>query len=320
MHIPDGFIDVPTAAATGAVALGAVAWSVRRTGRSHGERTVPLMGVAAAFIFAAQMLNFPIGAGTSGHFLGALLAAVLLGPWTGMVVMTAVVVVQAVALADGGITALGANVLNMAVVAVLVGYGAFALLKRLLPRGLTGHLIALAVASWLSVVASAAAVAGELALSGTIPLQTGLPAMVSVHMIIGLGEALITTALVTAVLAARPDLVAGFDLPPGTLRGRPAGPRGRAARASWLVVGALVVALALAIFVSPFASRSPDGLASVAAAAGVPNAAQTEVATGDVSAPAAHLSSLAGAVGVVLVLGLVLVAGRVLSRGRARTE
>ncbi len=141
MHIPDGFVDVPTAVATGAVALGVVAYSVRKTSKNLGERTIPLLGVTAAFIFAAQMLNFPVAGGTSGHFLGAMFAVALLGPWAASIVLTVVLVVQALGMADGGITALGANVFNMGVVAVFVGFGLFYLLKKLLPRTLAGYLI-----------------------------------------------------------------------------------------------------------------------------------------------------------------------------------
>ena len=178
MHIPDGFIDLPIAAVTGAVAAAVVVGAVRKTGKELGERTVPLLGVTAAFLFAAQMVNFPVAAGTSGHFLGALLAAALLGPWAAALTLTVVLITQALVMADGGVTALGANVTNMAVVAVFAGYAAFVLLKRLLPRTTTGYLVSIAVASWLSVVAASAVCAVELGLSGTVPLRTALATMV----------------------------------------------------------------------------------------------------------------------------------------------
>ncbi len=230
MHIPDGFVDIPVAVATSAVSLGVVAYSLRKTGKELGERTVPLLGVTAAFIFAAQMLNFPVAGGTSGHFLGAMLAIALLGPYAATVVMTVVLLVQALGMADGGITALGANVFNMGVIAVFASYWLFLLLKRLLPRTLTGRLAAVAVASWVSVLLASLACSLELALSGTVPLGVALPAMASVHMIIGLGEALITTAIAAAVFAARPDLVKSFDLPsptPGQVPGEPSLPHAR---------------------------------------------------------------------------------------------
>jgi cobalt/nickel transport system permease protein len=325
MHIPDGFIDLPTAGATAAVAAGFAAVAVRKTGRQMGERTVPLLGVTAAFIFAAQMLNFPIAAGTSGHFLGALLAAALLGPWAAGLTLIVVLVAQALVMADGGITALGANITNMAVIAVLVGYGALLLLRKVLPRNATGYLMSVAVASWISVVAAAAACAVELGVSGTIPLSTALPAMVSVHMIIGLGEALISAAVVSAVLVARPDLVKSFDLAddhPRRVRTAMSGGK----RRLWSFVAAgVVIAGALALFISPFASSAPDGLESVAEAQGA----------GVAGTPVWHLSllpdyrlpgiqnqglstALAGLIGTLALFAVVIIAGRLL--GRRRTE
>ena len=222
MHIPDGFIDVPTALVTGAVSAGVVALAAKKTAAGLGERTVPLLGVTAAFIFAAQMLNFPVAAGTSGHFLGALLAVALLGPWAATLVLTVVVVVQALVMGDGGLTALGANVLNMAVIGVFVGSGVFYLLKRLLPSNPSGYFLALALASWASIVLGSAAVALELAVSGTVPLGVALPTMTAVHMVIGLGEALITVVVVAGVLAARPDLVVTYPQAAEDREGDPA--------------------------------------------------------------------------------------------------
>lgn len=274
MHIPDGFLDTPTALATAGVSLGVVAYAARRTGREMGERTVPLLGVTAAFIFAAQMLNFPVAAGTSGHFLGAAFAAIVMGPWAAAVVMVVVVVVQAVGMADGGITALGANVLNMGVVAVLAGYVAHRALRALLPATTTWYLAGVAGAAWLSVVAAAVGTAVELGVSGTVPLRMVLPAMTSVHMVIGIGEALITTTVLGTVLASRPDLVkngprrdrrAGHDPsgPGAEWNKRPASAP-RAGRTWAFLVTGLVVAAALAVLVSPFASSAPDGLERVA--------------------------------------------------------
>jgi cobalt/nickel transport system permease protein len=318
VHIPDGFVNLPTAVATGGVAVSAVAYSLRRTGREMGDRTVPLLGVTAAFIFAAQMLNFPIAAGTSGHFLGATLAAILLGPWAATLVMTAVLLVQALGMADGGITALGANVLNMGVVAVMAGYGFFWVLKRILPHSRTGLMVAAAVASWFSVVGAAAAASAELATSGTMPLGFALPAMVSVHMIIGLGEALLTTAILGAVLAARPELVRGF-----AGAGMPERTTSRSQVWSF-VVGAIVVAAALALFIAPFASHAPDGLQRVAAGTGLSGTA-TKPAWDFSPFRGYHLpglgggkigTALVGLAGTLVLFTLVVVVGRAAGRRR----
>ncbi|MGE5552567.1 MAG: energy-coupling factor ABC transporter permease [Betaproteobacteria bacterium] len=204
MHIPDGFLSTPTWAGAAAVATVAVGYAVRRTQQQLGERQVPSLGVLAAFIFAAQMVNFPVAAGTSGHLLGAVLAAILLGPWSAAIVMTTVLAVQCLFFQDGGITALGANVLNMAVIGVFAGYSVYCLLGALFP-GRKGRLAATFVASWVSVMASALAAGLELAFSGALPLHIVLPAMTYWHALIGLGEGLITTAVVA--YATRIDLI-----------------------------------------------------------------------------------------------------------------
>ena len=323
MHVPDGFVDLPTAAVAGAVALGAVAVSVRKATRQMNERTVPLLGVTAAFVFAAQMLNFPIAGGTSGHFLGAVFVAVLLGPYAAVVVLTSVLAVQALVMADGGITALGVNVLNMAVIGGMVGYLVFLGLKRLLPKSVTGYFFAVAIASWFSVVLASAACSLELALSGTVPLSVALPAMTSVHMVIGIGEALITATVVAAVLATRPDLVKTFDRrggSPAPRRGALVGRRGRVW--AWALAG-LALALALAVFVSPFASSSPDGLEKVAANQGFEQAASQPAwdfsPIPDYSFPGIHstavATAVAGAVGTIALFVIVLLIGRAVGRG-----
>lgn len=330
MHIPDGFVNAPTAVATGAASLGAVSISLRRASRNLGERTVPLLGVTAAFIFAAQMLNFPIAAGTSGHLLGAVLASVLIGPWSGVVVMAAVLTVQAVGMADGGITALGANIFNMAIAGGLGGYAVFRLLLSLFPRTTTSYFAAAAGAAWISVVAAAAAASLELAVSGTVPLGITLPAMVSVHMIIGLGEALITATVLAAVLASRPDLLA--TLPKGLLPGRrsasvAATSFGRRSRLLGFVVGALVVSVALAVLVSPFASSSPDGLERVAQEKGFADAAQAPVwrfsPLPDYQVPGISDprfgTSLAGLLGVAALFAAVVLLGRAFGKWRPGT-
>ena len=214
MHIPDGFLDPGVAAAAAVVSVGAVGYGLRRAERDLDEERVPLLGVTAAFIFAVQMLNFPVAGGTSGHLLGAGLAAVLLGPWLACLVLSVVLTMQAFVFADGGISALGANVLNMGVIgAVLVGF-LMVWARHLIPRTRTGFLGVVAAGSWLAVMAGAAATALELAMSGTVPLATVLPAMLGVHAFIGVGEAVITVAAVGAVLASRPDLLRVGSLQP----------------------------------------------------------------------------------------------------------
>jgi len=208
MHIPDGFLDADVAVATGVTAAGVVGWSLRRADRTLDERRIPLLGVTGAFVFAAQMLNFPVAGGTSGHFLGAALAAVLLGPSLACLVLTVVLTMQAFLFADGGITALGANVLNMGVIGALAVGAAMLAGRRVLPRSRTAFLAVAGAGAWLAVMLGALATGIELALSGTAPAATVLPAMLGVHAVIGLGEAVITVAALGAVLATRPDLIA----------------------------------------------------------------------------------------------------------------
>jgi cobalt/nickel transport system permease protein len=208
LHIPDGFLSPGVAAAAALLAIAAVGCGLRVANLELDEARVPLLGVLAAFIFAAQMLNFPIAGGTSGHFLGATLAAVLLGPWLASLVMAVVIVVQAFAFADGGISALGANVLNMGVLGALLAGCLVVAASRLLPNTRPAFLGIVGIVSWLAVMAGAGATSVELALSDTVPLATSLPAMLGVHSLIGLGEAVISVAAVSAVLSARPDLVA----------------------------------------------------------------------------------------------------------------
>ena len=203
MHIPDGFLSPEVAATAGAVSIATVGYALRRADRELDDRVVPLLGVTGAFIFAAQMLNFPIAGGTSGHLLGATLAAVLLGPWLACVVMAVVVTGQAFVFADGGVTALGANVLNMGIVGALL---AGAIVSRL-PRRRDLFLGGVAVVAWLAVMGGALVTSLELAISGTVPLTAVLLPMLGVHALIGIGEAVVTVAAVSAVLTSRADLV-----------------------------------------------------------------------------------------------------------------
>jgi cobalt/nickel transport system permease protein len=211
MHIPDGYLSADVNVAAYAVSAGVCALAVARANRRLGEKEVPLLGMTAAFIFAAQMLNFPVVGGTSGHFLGATLAAVLLGPLNACLVMAIVLAIQCLGFADGGLTTLGANLFNMGIVGALGGWLLFRVLKAVLPRTRLGFLAAAAVASWTGVVAASACCAGELVWSGKLPLGVALPAMVGVHALIGIGEAIITTTVLSTVLAVRPDLVAAWN-------------------------------------------------------------------------------------------------------------
>ncbi len=206
MHIPDGFISGPINLACAAIAVAAVAVSLARIRSTLAEHQVPLLGMTAAFVFAAQMLNFPVAGGTSGHFLGATFALVLLGPWAACLVISLVLMVQCLLFADGGLTALGTNIVNMAVVGVIVPALLLALGRLILPRTRGVSLVVIGLASWLSVLAAATACSFQLGFSGH-PVGPVLTAMVGVHAVIGIGEALITVAVVSSVLAARPELL-----------------------------------------------------------------------------------------------------------------
>jgi cobalt/nickel transport system permease protein len=212
MHIPDGFLSPEVAGATALVTVAAVGYGLKTASETLDERRVPLLGGTGAFVFAAQMLNFPVAGGTSGHFLGAALAAILLGPWLACLTMAVVIGLQAFVFADGGITALGANVLNMGVIGALLVGGLMFATRRVLPKSRKVLLAISGIGAWLAVMAGATATSVELAVSGTVPFDTVLPAMLGVHALIGIGEAVVTVAAVAAVLAARPDVIAVSDL------------------------------------------------------------------------------------------------------------
>lgn len=247
MHIPDGFVSVPVAGATGLVSLAAIFIAFERSQKAFGMRRAPLLGLTTAFIFAAQMINFPVAGGTSGHLLGGTLAAIVLGsPWAATLAMSTVFVIQAVLFADGGITALGANIFNMGLVGIWVGWLLYQPLQRLL-GGSRGRLpLAGGIAAAFSVVAASIACAIELAISGTIPLNIGLPAMAGVHILIGIGEGLITGGVLSYLVKVRPDLLPGEQ--PQLQK--------------WLVP--VVSVFLIAGVLSLFASTWPDGLDSVA--------------------------------------------------------
>ena len=249
-------------------------------------------------MFAAQMLNFPIAGGTSGHFMGAALAAVLLGPWLACLVLAVVLGVQAFLFADGGITALGANVLNMGVIGALLVGGLMVAARRLLGDGRQTLLLVSGIGAWLAVMAGAAATAFELGLSGTVPLATAMTAMLGVHTLIGVGEAVITVAAVSAVLATRPDLISAAP----TLR--------PIAVKRAFALFALAVAVGLATAAAPFASSQPDGLERVAIEQGFDGAgrSQQHAPVPDYAFPAIDderlATGLAGFIGTLFVFGL----------------
>ncbi|KUL59384.1 MULTISPECIES: energy-coupling factor ABC transporter permease [Streptomyces violaceusniger group] len=229
MHVPDGFIDAPVSAVTGVVAAGAVAVSLRGARRELDERTAPLAGLVAAFIFAVQMLNFPVAAGTSGHLLGGALAAILVGPYTGVLCVSVVLLMQGVLFADGGLTALGVNITDMALVTTVVAYAIFRTIVKLAPHRRRTVTVASFVAALVSVPAAAVAFTAIYALGGTADVAIGkvFAAMVGVHVLIGIGEAAITALTVGAVVAVRPDLVygaRGVTAPPLEIRDSPLAP------------------------------------------------------------------------------------------------
>ncbi|GAA4122076.1 hypothetical protein GCM10022415_25540 [Knoellia locipacati] len=212
MHVPDGFLNAPTSVATSVVAAGAVGLALSRARRELDDRTAPLAGLVAVFVFAAQMLNFPVGAGTSGHLLGGALAAVLVGPWTATLCLTVVLAVQSLLFADGGITALGTNVVLMAVVGVWTGWLVFVGLRRLVRSAGVRAVPALAgVAAVVSVPVAALTFTALYAVGGHAPIPLGelAAAMLGWHTVIGLGEGVITFLAVGSIIATRPDLVHG---------------------------------------------------------------------------------------------------------------
>ncbi|GHG21771.1 energy-coupling factor ABC transporter permease [Streptomyces hydrogenans] len=342
MHVPDGFINAPVSAAAGVAAAAAVAVSLRGARKELDEKVAPLAGLVAAFVFAVQMLNFPVAAGTSGHLLGGALAAVLVGPWTGVLCIAVVLLMQGVLFADGGLTALGVNITVMGVVTVVVAHLLFRGLRLVLPRTRGGVTAATFVAALVSVPASAAAFTLIYAVGGTtdVPIGKVLTAMLGVHVLIGVGEAVITALTVGAVLAVRPDLVHGARGLTAPLKLRVDGELVDAAPAEtpaavpkspkkvW--IGGVVTALVLAGVVSFYASASPDGLEKVAADQGIDaKAEEYEHATADSpladygvrGVDSARLSGgLAGVIGVGVTLAVGTGAFWAVRRRRAAAE
>ncbi|MEU1481354.1 energy-coupling factor ABC transporter permease [Streptomyces sp. NPDC001668] len=324
MHVPDGFIDAPISAATGVVAAAAVAVSLRGARRELDERTAPLAGLVAAFIFAVQMLNFPVAAGTSGHLLGGALAAILVGPCTGVLCVSVVLLMQGILFADGGLTALGVNITDMAVVTTVVAYAVFRGLVKVLPRRRSSITAASFAAAVLSVPAAAAAFTLVYAIGGTTDVSLGkvATAMIGVHVLIGIGEAVITALTVGAVVAVRPDLVYGARGLKQKLKLRVGDElvdapdtapvaAARSHRKVWIT--GLVTSLVLAGFVSFYASAAPDGLEKVAADKGID--ARTEKHTtadsplADYGVKDVENARLSGGLAGVIGVGVTVVAG-----------
>jgi len=302
LHIPDGFLSLVIALIFWGITIITVGIAISKTNQSLGEKQVPLMGIMAAFIFAAQMLNFPVAGGTSGHFLGGALAAMVLGPWAGILVMTAVIAVQGLLFQDGGLLVMGANIFNMGLLTAMIGFGLY---RSVIGRSKGIRLAVAGVAAWLAVVASALVASLQLWLSGTSSLRIVVPAMLGVHVLIGIGEAVITVAALSFIEQTRPDLL--NEKATSAKGGR-----------GWIYAGA-VVAL-FTVLLSPLASVSPDGLNRVAEDMGflhleqsapyqilpgytIPFLGQTAIST-----------IVSGAAGALVVLGLMVVIGGMLRR------
>ena len=300
LHIPDGFLSTAVSILCWVITLVVLVIAVRKAQANYDERLVPLAGIMAAFIFAAQMINFPVAGGTSGHLIGAALAFIVLGPWLGLLAMTAVIVLQALLFQDGGLVVMGANILVMGIIPGFVGYGVYQLVGN---YGRTVKLIGAGVGAWLSIIAAAAVTAFLLGFSGTTNLMLALPLMVGIHALIGIGEAIVTVAALAFIMSARPHLLGAQE-------------SGKGVR--WLLAG-LGLAL-LVVFLAPFASGSPDGLEWVAE--------QQAFIDTAVSAPFSLLSDytipmlgetasstiIAGLIGAVIVAAIVFGVGRLLGR------
>lgn len=311
MHIPDGFLDAKTIAVTSALSIGGLAVAIRQANRILPRKKIPLMGLSAAFVFAAQMLNFPVAGGTSGHLLGGVLASVLIGPGAAAIVIACVLAVQSLLFNDGGVLALGANIFNMSFVGAVGGYAIYKSVLRFLP-GLRGRITAVFFAAWISVVLASLVCAGELSLSGTLPPGVVFPAMGGVHMLIGIGEGLISALVILAIARTRPDL-----LDPEHQE------KARSVGLEFILFG-LVIALGLAIFVSPYACSWPDGLDKVAEKFGFAERAGTTIKafSPDYKIPgissAGIATAMAGALGTALMFGLACLVGRVLVKNEPR--
>jgi cobalt/nickel transport system permease protein len=306
MHIPDGFIDGKTAVTTAMLSAVGVGLALRQVKRELPTRKTPLLGLSAAFLFAAQMVNFPVAGGTSGHLIGGVLVAALLGPSAAVVVVTTVLIVQCFLFADGGVLALGANIFNMAILNPVIGYAIYRLVSRCLP-GTRARVTAIAFAGWCSAVVASISCTGQLAWSGTVAWSAGFPAMAGVHMLIGIGEGLISALVYLAVQRARPDLITETTQP------------GQPPRTGELVRYGLLATLGIVIFVAPFACSWPDGLEFVAAKLGFEHRTAHPLLPApapDYQVPGIHwaagATALAGAAGALIVFVLAFLLGRFL--------
>jgi cobalt/nickel transport system permease protein len=262
MHIPDGFMSISVSIVLWVVSIIVIGIALRKTSKQLGDKEIPLMGILAAAIFAGQMLNFSVTGGTSGHLLGAALATILLGPWAAILVMTSVVSIQALVFQDGGLIALGANLFNMAVVGVFVSYAVITVINKLFKNEKTALFSSSVVAAWFSIFIASLGCALELALSGTSAANIAIPAMASIHALIGVGEALITLGAVSFVYAARKDLLKIGAANKATNKG--------------ILIGGGLITLALVVL-SPLASSHPDGLEWVAEKQGFLSVAQDSI-------------------------------------------
>lgn len=345
MHVPDGFLDVSTSIATGVVSVTAVGVALRHVKREVGEAAAPLAGLVAAFVFAVQMLNFPVGVGTSGHLMGGALAAVLVGPWTAIVCLAVVLTVQALLFADGGLSALGTNVLLIGVVTVLVGWLVAKGVAAVLPKRPASAVPAAVAGALVSVPAAALVFVGLYAVGGATDLDLArlTQFMLGWHVVIGIGEAVITGLTVAAVVATRPDLVyltrnvgrtltvtrpdgttTEVDATPEPVTATAATRRGPGTRTAAV---ALAVSLALAGIVSGFASANPDGLEYVAEELGFIDTAEDSAVAGSplgdygitgVDDPFVS-TGLAGVIGVGVTLGLAVLIAWLAARSRGAT-
>lgn len=333
MHVPDGFFNAPTSVATGAVAAAGVAIALRKSRDEMDEKQAPLAGLTATFIFATQMINFPVGAGTSGHLVGGVLAAVLVGPWTAVLVMSVVLLLQALLFADGGLTALGTNITLLGIAAVGIGWLVTKAVLAVLPRRPASVVPAAAIGAALSVPAAAGVFTVLYAIGGAteLPFGTLLTSMIGVHLLIGIGEAIVTGLTVSAVLAVRPDLVYAArglhaplqlkqlsskaatseqSVPEPERAAEPA----RVSTRALLIGGAMVTAI-VAGAVSFFASGSPDGLESVADSEGFADAARNHAFGGFALADYGGVGGIpvgvAGLIGVAVALAVGLALFRV---------
>ena len=294
MHIPDGFLSVGVAILLWIVTAITVAIALRRVSADLGERQVPMMGVLAAAIFAGQMLNFPVAGGTSGHLLGAALATILMGPWAAIIIMTCVIGIQGLIFQDGGLLAMGANIFNMGIVGVVVTHFVYRSVRATSVNKPWGVFVGGFASAWLAVVLSALITAIELALSGTAPANLAIPAMGGIHVLIGIGEGLITVGALAFLYFTRPDLLQMGDAKP-------------AGRGIW--VAGWIIAIAIA-FAAPLASRYPDGLEWVAKQQGFLTSAQNAPfqIVPDYVMPGVGNEALAtivaGVIGTVLVFGV----------------